>query len=96
VAELILSAAGNAAGGVFGPIGAALGRAAGAVLGRSIDAELFGVKTHYEGARLTDLHLQASTEGASIPAVYGRVRIAGQVIWAARFKEHSAGGAERI
>jgi hypothetical protein len=27
-------------------------------------------------------------EGASMPAIYGRVRIAGQVIWAARFKEH--------
>ena len=41
------------------------------------------------GCDCTDLHLQASTEGASIPAVFGSVRIAGQVIWAARFKEHA-------
>ena len=30
---------------------------------------------------------QTSREGAAIPRVYGRVRIAGQVIWATRFEE---------
>jgi len=64
-----------------------LGRVGGAALGRSIDQRLFGPSFAREGPRLTDIHLQGSTEGASIPAVYGRVRIAGQVIWAARFKE---------
>lgn len=92
MAELVLSTIGRAVGarlpGVFGQIGATLGRAGGAVIGRSIDQQLFGARTRYEGARLTDLHVQGSTEGASIPALYGRVRIAGQVIWAARFKEH--------
>jgi hypothetical protein len=93
MAELVLSTIGQAIGarlpGVLGSIGAALGRAGGAYLGRSIDQQLFGGLPHREGARLTDLHLQGSTEGASIPAVFGRVRIAGQVIWAAQFKEHS-------
>lgn len=74
---------------MLGAIGATLGRIGGAYLGQQIDQQLFGVERRYEGARLTDLHLQASTEGASIPAVFGRVRIAGQVIWAARFKEHA-------
>ncbi len=89
MAELVLSTVGQAVGGrVFGAIGATLGRIGGSVLGRHIDQQLFGARRQYEGARLTDLHLQGSTEGASIPAVFGRVRIAGQVIWAARFKEH--------
>jgi hypothetical protein len=88
VAQLILSALGQAAGETFGAIGAALGRVGGVVLGASIDQRLFGATRKSEGPRLTDLHIQGSTEGASIPAVYGRVRIAGQVIWAARFKEH--------
>jgi hypothetical protein len=93
MAELVLTTVGQAIGGrlpgVLGTFGAALGRAGGALLGRAIDQHLFGTSRRYEGARLTDLHLQGSTEGASIPTVYGRVRLAGQVIWAARFKEHA-------
>jgi hypothetical protein len=93
LAQLVLSNIGQAFGARVAPaalrtFGAAIGQAGGAMLGRSIDQRLFGESMRYEAARLTDLHIQASTEGASIPAVYGRVRIAGQVIWAARFKEH--------
>jgi len=89
MAELILSGVGQAIGGqALGSVGAMLGQVAGAYLGGAIDRQLFGATHHYEGARLTDLHVQGSTEGASLPAVFGRVRIAGQVIWAARFKEH--------
>ncbi|MGD9966967.1 MAG: glycoside hydrolase/phage tail family protein [Hyphomonadaceae bacterium] len=90
MAELVLSTVGRALGarlpGVLGSIGAAIGHAAGAHIGASIDQRLFG--SPREAARLTDLHIQGSSEGASIPAVFGAVRIAGQVIWAARFKEH--------
>ena len=102
MAELVLSTVGRAIGaalpGAFGTIGAVIGQVGGAMLGSAIDRQLFGVSTTREGPRLTDLHIQGSTEGASIPAVFGSVRIAGQVIWAARFKEHvlteevSAGG----
>ncbi|MES1157223.1 MAG: glycoside hydrolase TIM-barrel-like domain-containing protein [Alphaproteobacteria bacterium] len=101
MAELILSTIGQAIGGrvapaAFAAVAAQIGRFAGATLGRSIDERLFGTTRRYAGPRLTDLHVQGSTEGASIPAIYGRVRIAGQVIWAARFKEraetHDVGG----
>jgi len=102
MAELVLSTVGRAVGGalpgVFGTFGAVLGRLGGAMLGSAIDRQVFGASTTREGPRLTDLHIQGSTEGASIPALFGSVRIAGQVIWAARFKEHveteevSAGG----
>lgn len=91
MAQLVFSTIGEALGsrlpGVWGQIGSVLGQTAGALAGRAVDQQLFGPRYRREGARLTDLHLQASTEGASIPAVYGSVRIAGQVIWAARFKE---------
>ena len=88
MAELVLSTVGRAVGGAWGAVGGFVGRTVGSMLGAAIDNRLFGVSTTREGPRLTDLHLQASTEGASIPAIYGSVRIAGQVIWAARFKEH--------
>lgn len=93
MAEIVLSTVGRALGarlpGALSQFGAQLGRAAGAAIGRQIDQRIFGDTRNYQSARLTDLHLQSSTEGASIPAIYGRVRIAGQVIWAARFKEHA-------
>lgn len=92
MAQLVFSTVGQALGsslpGIWGTIGSTIGQAAGAYIGASIDQQLFGVTRRREGARLTDLHLQGSTEGASVPAVFGRVRIAGEVIWAARFKEH--------
>lgn len=46
------------------------------------------------GPRLIELPVQTSTDGAAMPRLWGRARIAGQVIWAARFAEHSdtAGG----
>lgn len=79
--------------------GAQLGGALGYFAGSTIDAALFGgggVKR--EGPRLTDLNIQASTEGAPVPRVWGRVRVAGQLVWASKFREtvvtttQSAGG----
>lgn len=91
MAELVLSTVGRAVGaslpGVWGTIGAVVGRGVGSMIGSAIDNQLFGTHVTREGPRLTDLHLQGSTEGSSIPAVFGSVRIAGQVIWTARFKE---------
>ncbi|SDB31637.1 baseplate multidomain protein megatron [Bauldia litoralis] len=87
MATLVLSAAGAAVGGLFGPVGAALGRAAGAAAGYAIDQSLFSERRTVESGRLGDLDIQTSREGAPIPRVYGRVRIAGQVIWATRFEE---------
>lgn len=40
-----------------------------------------------EPARTDGLDIQTSTEGSPVPRVYGRMRLAGQVIWASRFRE---------
>lgn len=89
MATLILAAAGQALGAAagFGGFGAILGKAAGALAGGLVDQSLFGSTRTIEGARLKDLEVQASTEGASLPKVYGRVRLSGQVIWSSRFEE---------
>lgn len=89
MAALVLSVAGAAVGSVFGPIGAIAGRIAGAVAGNLIDHALLGGGNDrtVEGPRLADLDLMASTEGAPIPRVYGRVRLSGQVIWATDIEE---------
>src|SRR5947209_13668053 len=90
MAALVLSVAGAAVGGaVFGPAGAIAGRLAGAIGGNLIDRALFGGGSarSIEGPRLADLDVMASTEGVPIPRVYGRARLAGQVIWATKLEE---------
>jgi len=89
MAALVLSVAGAAVGcAVFGPAGAIAGRLAGAIGGNLIDRALFGgSERNVEGPRLADLDVMASTEGAPIPRVYGRARLAGQVIWATQLEE---------
>ncbi|WP_421724225.1 baseplate multidomain protein megatron [Bauldia sp.] len=88
MATLLLSTAGAVVGGLFGPVGVAIGRAAGAIAGYAIDQSLFGPEQQtLETGRLSDLDVQSSREGAPMPRVYGRVRVAGQVIWATRFEE---------
>ncbi|HEY0105360.1 MAG TPA: glycoside hydrolase TIM-barrel-like domain-containing protein [Rhizomicrobium sp.] len=66
--------------------GAQIGGAIGAYLGTAID-QAIAPGRHVTGPRLTDTALQASAEGAPIPRLYGRARVAGQVIWASRFHE---------
>jgi len=82
MASLILSGIGGA---FFGP----LGRAAGALAGSFLDNAAASALTpaRIEPSRLAQPRVQTSTEGAGIPLVYGRMRVAGQVIWASRFKE---------
>ena len=88
MAALLLSVAGAAAGGaLFGPIGAIGLRIAGALAGNLIDRALLTSPRQLEGPRLADLDVMASTEGAPIPRLYGRARIAGEVIWATRLEE---------
>ena len=92
MASLVLSTAGGAVGGaLFGTVGAMAGRMVGAVAGSFIDQSLFssssGTQQTREGPRLRDLDVMVSTEGAPIPRVYGRARIAGQVIWATALDE---------
>ena len=90
MAALVLSVVGAAAGrAVFGPAGAIAGRLIGALAGNAIDQVLFA--THrtraLEGPRLADLEVMASTAGAPIVRLYGRARLAGQVIWATNLQE---------
>ncbi|WP_441227872.1 baseplate multidomain protein megatron [Tardiphaga sp. 20_F10_N6_6] len=88
MSQLVLSTAGGAIGGMFGPIGAIAGQLAGAALGGAIDSALFGSNDQAtSGPQLADLDVMASTEGAPIPRIYGRARLSGQVIWATPLEE---------
>ena len=93
MATIVLSAIGGAIGGVLGgPFGALAGRAVGALAGGVIDNAVinaFAPAQHVQGPRLKELEVQASTEGAPIPRIYGRVRLAGQIIWATRLEEET-------
>lgn len=90
MAQVVLSAAGSAAAG---PIGGFVGAQLGAALDRAaVNALTDPVQ---RGPRLQGLRLTGASEGAPVALVYGRARVAGQVIWAARFRERrdlSGGG----
>ena len=88
MATVVLQYAGAALGTLLGgPIGGIVGRAVGGLAGAVVDGALFGSATHREGPRLNSLSVMASQEGAAVPVVYGRMRVAGQVIWATNILE---------
>jgi GTA TIM-barrel-like domain/Putative phage tail protein len=103
MATLLLTAAASAltaGSSAFLQVAAA---ATASAVGGFIDNRLFGPSLgtgKREGPRLDNLQIQASTEGAPIPEMAGRVRIAGQIIWATRFKEvpttQSTGGGKGV
>nr|WP_313633409.1 glycoside hydrolase/phage tail family protein [Brevundimonas naejangsanensis] len=77
-------------GGLGGMAGvSSLGLLAGGLLGRALDDRLVaGLSPARQiGPRLEGLKLQSSAEGAPMACVFGRARVTGQVIWAARFLE---------
>jgi len=82
MAQVILSSVGQAVGG---PIGAVIG----STLGRAIDQRVIsGLEpARQRGPRLEALKVQGTAEGAPMVAAFGRARVTGQVIWAARFLE---------
>lgn len=82
MAQVVLSGIGSAIGG---PVGRTLG----SVVGRSLDQALVaGLEpARQRGPRLEGLRVQSSADGAPMAAVFGRARVTGQVIWAARFLE---------
>ena len=101
MASLVLGAVGQAVGpslfgagiSIFGATitGAEIGGAIGALAGSLIDSALMpGQHIVRQGPRLSDINVQSSTEGAPIPRVFGRIRVAGQLIWASKFKETAA------
>ena len=81
MAQVVLTAVGSAVGG---PVGAAIGGTVGATLDRAAVESLRPARE--AGPRLKSLHVMSAAEGAPVPAVFGRARVAGQVIWAARFR----------
>ena len=87
MATLVLTAVGTAIGG---PLGGALG----AIVGQQIDQNIFFKPKGREGPRLQELAVQTSSYGTQIPRIYGKMRVAGTVIWATDLKEtkQSEGG----
>ncbi|WP_296176536.1 glycoside hydrolase/phage tail family protein [uncultured Brevundimonas sp.] len=89
MAQVVLSNLGQHFGG---PIGSFIG----SIVGRMIDDRVIGSLSpaRQKGPRLEALSLQSSADGAPMACVFGRARVAGQVIWAARFleKRHERSG----
>jgi len=96
MATIVLSAAGMALGGtiggsVLGLSMATIGRATGAVLGSLIDQRLLGSgSAPVETGRVDRFRLTGASEGAPVGQLHGRLRVAGQVIWASQFQESVA------
>jgi hypothetical protein len=82
MAQVILGGLGRALGGA---LGAAIGGLVGGALDRAALSALQPARQ--VGPRLRELQLMSAAEGAPMAAAFGRARVAGQVIWAARFKE---------
>ena len=83
-------------GGIGGLVGGGVGRAVGAALGGVVDRGLIGALSPalQRGPRLETLRVQSTAEGAPMACAFGRARVTGQMIWAARFLErrHENGG----
>ena len=80
MATLILSAVGSAIGG---PLGGTIG----ALVGRQIDTMIFKPPGR-EGPRLAELKVTTSSYGMPLPRHFGRMRVAGQIIWSTDLTEH--------
>jgi len=79
MATLLLTALGTAIGG---PLGGAIG----AFLGQQADRRIFGSGKR-EGPRLKELSVTTSSYGQPIPRQFGRMRVAGAVVWATDLAE---------
>ena len=79
MATLVLTVAGTAIGG---PVGAAIG----AMIGQQVDSRLFAPKER-RGPRLGELSVQSSSYGTPIPRLFGKMRVAGTVIWSTDLQE---------
>ena len=87
MAQVILSSVGAAIGG---PLGAVVGAALGAAVDQAAISALSPARQ--VGPRIPELRLTGAAEGAALPCVFGRARVGGQVIWAARFREKRVEG----
>jgi hypothetical protein len=92
MAALVLTTAAQSLAGAagMGATATAALQAGAALAGNLIDQSMFGQPNQQRqsnGPQLTDLSVSASTEGKPIPRIYGRMRVAGQLIWATDFEE---------
>ncbi len=81
MATLLLSAVGTLVGG---PLGGAVG----ALVGRQVDSAILGDRR--EGPRLRELAATASSYGEPLPRHFGRMRVAGSIVWATDLIEHAS------
>ncbi len=96
MASILLASAGSAlgasiGGSILGVSAATIGGAVGSFAGSLIDSWIVSQFTpgqRIEGARLENLAVTTSTEGAVIPRIWGRMRLGGNIIWATDFTEH--------
>ena len=79
MATIVFSAIGTVLGG---PLGGALG----ALVGQQLDRAVMG-SPRREGPRLKELAVQSSSYGTAIPRLFGRMRVAGTVIWSTDLTE---------
>ncbi|USA39028.1 GTA baseplate fiber-binding domain-containing protein [Pelagerythrobacter marinus] len=84
MATLVLGTIGTLVGG---PLGGALGT----IVGRGIDGAVIGTGRR-EGPRLKDLAVTTSSYGQPLPRHFGRMRVAGSVIWATDLVENRETG----
>jgi hypothetical protein len=87
MATLLLQAAGASVGGLFGPVGAMIGRAAGALAGNLVDRSIISGWTSVDGTPLESARIPGAHEGTAVSRVYGTARVGGTLIWATRFVE---------
>ena len=80
MATLMLSAVGQYFGGQ-------LGSTIGALVGRQIDSLIFKPGDR-EGARLAELKVTTSSYGVPMARHFGRMRVAGQIVWSTDLIEH--------
>jgi len=86
------SAIGTGIGGsIFGVTAATIGGFVGSSLGSMIDAGLVAGNQNqrFEGARLDAVRVTSSAEGVGITRLFGRMRVAGNIIWSTDFKERA-------
>ncbi len=83
MATLVLTVVGTAIGG---PLGGAIG----AIAGQQIDQNILFPPPDREGPRLKELDVQTSSYGTQVPKLFGKMRVAGTVIWATDLQESSS------
>jgi len=95
MASIVLSSVGKSLGNMVLPgLGGRLLGTVGSRAGGLIDSELGLKESASEETRLENFTVQDSKYGLAIPVIYGRARIAGNVIWASDLIEtsHEEGG----